>query len=201
MQLLRCPNCQHWRCHECADNSAFWRRCCKCGGKARAVQWYRGEAKGRPHDLEHSPRLGTGRPPSASRPIVLSLMQFLNRYGIPLNAFKRHTTISAWAIRQARAGIRTLSVTRENLIKATMKRFEDGRLWLRRVTRQRWDLVWIDPPYKQRCAMKLNHCAGGRLPGSCPRRWNECAMNGKDWEAIEKIHQAYGEEKKILAGF
>jgi len=24
-------------------------------------------------------------------------------------------------------------------------------------------------------------------------------MNGKDWEAIEKIHQAYGEEKKILA--
>jgi len=26
-------------------------------------------------------------------------------------------------------------------------------------------------------------------------------MNGKDWEAIEKIHQAYGEEKKILAGF
>jgi len=25
-------------------------------------------------------------------------------------------------------------------------------------------------------------------------------MNGKDWEAIEKIHQAYGEEKKILGG-
>jgi len=24
-------------------------------------------------------------------------------------------------------------------------------------------------------------------------------MNGADWEAIEKIHQAYGEEKKILA--
>ena len=201
MQLFRCPNCNHWRCCECADNSAFWRTCCKCGGKARAVQWYRGEAKGRPHDLEHSPRLGTGRPPSASRPIVLSLMQFLNRYGIPLNAFKRHTTISAWAIRQARAGIRNLSVTQENLTKRTIERVKDGRLWLRRVTRQRWDLVWIDPPYKQRCAMKLNHCAGGLLPGSCPRRWNECAMNGKDWEAIEKIHQAYGEEKKILAGF
>jgi len=28
----------------------------------------------------------------------------------------------------------------------------------------------------------------------------ECVMNGKDWEAIEKIHQAYGEEKKILGG-
>jgi len=26
-------------------------------------------------------------------------------------------------------------------------------------------------------------------------------MNGKDWEAIEKNHQAYGEEKKILALF
>src|SRR5215471_10985367 len=145
MQLLRCPNCQHWRCRECADNSAFWRTCCKCGGKARAVQWYRGEAKGRPHDLEHSPRLGTGRPPSASRPIAQSLIQFLTRYGIPLNAFSRHTTISAWAIRQARAGVRTLSVTQENLTKATIQRIQAGRLWLRRKSRQRWELEWVAP--------------------------------------------------------
>ena len=52
-----------------------------------------GEAKGRPHDVDLSPRLGTGR---------LSLVQFLERYGIPLNAFSRHTTISAWAIRRGK---------------------------------------------------------------------------------------------------
>src|SRR5262249_58606988 len=124
MQLFRCPNCQHWRCRECADNSAFWRTCCKCGGKARAVQWYRGEAKGRPHDLEHSPRLGTGRPPSASRPIAQNLMQFLERYGIPLNAFSRLTTISAWAIRLAEASKRALSPRQELLINLTMQRIQ-----------------------------------------------------------------------------
>jgi len=25
------------------------------------------------------------------------------------------------------------------------------------------------------------------LPRSCPKRWNECILNGKDWEAIERI--------------
>src|SRR5215467_13281699 len=214
MQLLRCPNCQHWRCRNCEDNSRSRLRCCLCGDTALAVEWYQGEAMGRPHDLEHSPRLGTGRPPSASRPIVLTLMQFLDRYGIPLNAFSRHTTISAWAIRQARAGVRSLSVTQENLIKATIQRIQAGRLWLRRKSRQRWELEWVMPSwnispdyiepriaYKPRCPMRLTHCQGGLLPGTCPRRWNECVMNRKDWEAIEKIHQAYGEKKKILAGF
>ena len=213
MQLLRCPNCQHWRCRNCEDNSRSRLRCCLCGDTALAVEWYQGEAMGRPHDLEHSPRLGTGRSPSASRPIVLTLMQFLDRYGIPLNAFSRHTTISAWAIRQARAGVRNLSVTQENLTKATIQRIQAGRLWLRRKSRQRWELEWvvpswnisldyIEPPpaYKQHCVMtQRSYCRGELLPGSCPRRSMMCIFNGQDWEAIEKIHQANTEEKKILA--
>src|SRR5215470_739095 len=199
MDLLRCPNCNHWRCRNCEDNSRLRLHCCRCGQVALAVQWYRDQAKGRPHDLVHSPRLGTGRPLGASKPIVQSLMEFLDRYGIPLNAICRHGEISPWVIRQARAAVRSLSLTQENFIKATMNRIKDGRLWLRKVTRQRWDLEWINPPYKPRCAMKLSHCPGGVLPTSCPRRWNECVMNSADWEAIEKIHQAYGEEKKILA--
>src|SRR5437870_6998538 len=124
MELLRCPHCNHWRCLECADNSGSWLSCCKCGNRALAGQWYQGQAKGRPHDLEHSPRLGTGRPPGASKPIAESLMQFLERYSIPLNAFSRLTTISAWAIRQARAGVRSLSVGQETLIRATMERIQ-----------------------------------------------------------------------------
>ena len=214
MELYRCPNCQHWRCRECDDQKAYQLRCCQCEEAALAVKWYMGAAKGRPHDLEHSPRLGTGRPPCASKPIIESLIQFLTRYGIPLNAFSRHTTISAWAIRQARAGVRTLSVTQENLTKATIQRIQAGRLWLRRKSRQRWELEWvvpsweisldyIEPPpaYKPRCPTGALYCAGGLLPGSCPRRWKECVMNSADWEAIEKIHQAYAEEKKILGRF
>src|SRR5262252_1061474 len=152
-------------------------------------------------DWTTSPRLFTGRPPGASKPIAESLTQFLERYGIPLNAFSRYTRISAWAIRQARANKRPLSPRQEHLINRTMKRIQAGRLWLRRKSRQRWELEWvvpswnisfdyIEPPpaYKPHCPMRLTHCQGGLLPGTCPRRWNECAMNGKDWEAIEKIH-------------
>jgi hypothetical protein len=186
MQLFRCPTCPHWRCRECEDNSRLRLRCCQCGEVALAVEWYRGEAKGRPHDLEHSPRLGTGRPPHASKPIAETLMQFLESYAIPLNAFQRHTTISAWAIRQAPGAAKNLSVTQENLIKATVERIKGGRLWLRRVTRQRWELEWINPPYKPRCPMQALNCPGGLLPGSCYRRWKECILSGKDWEAIEK---------------
>src|SRR5215468_10078910 len=125
MELYRCPNCNHWRCRDCDDQKAYQLRCCQCGEAAKAVQWYYGEAKGRPHDLEHSPRLGTGRPPGASRPVVESLMLFCKRYNIALRAVGRHTTIPPRLTRQARAGVRNLSVTQENLIKATMKRFED----------------------------------------------------------------------------
>jgi hypothetical protein len=207
-QLFRCPNCQHWRCRECEDNSRLWLRCCQCGETARAVQWYWGQAKGRPHDLEHLPRLGTGRPLGSSKPIVESLMQFLEGYGIPLNTFGRHTTISPWAIRQARAGKRALSPRQEQLINRTLQRIQVGRLWLRRKSRQRWELEWvvpswkisldyIEPPpaYKPHCPMSALYCHGGVLPGSCPRLWNECVFNGKDWEAIEKIHQAYAQPK------
>src|SRR5215831_16978921 len=49
--------------------------------------------------------------------------------------------------------------------------------------------------------MQALNCHGGLLSGSCYRRWNECILRGKDWEAIEKIHQAYAEEKKILGRF
>src|SRR5215831_20440210 len=94
MVLLRCPHCNHWRCHECEDNARLRLRCCQCGEVSLAGQWYRGEAKGRPHDLEHSPRLGTGRPPGASKFIVENLNQFLERYDIPLNAFCRFTSLS-----------------------------------------------------------------------------------------------------------
>jgi hypothetical protein len=163
MQVFRCPNSQHWKCRDCDDQKAYQLRCCQCDEAALAVKWYRGQAKGRPHDLDHSPRLGTGRPPGVSKPIVESLMQFLERHGIPLNAFSRHTEISAWGIRQARASVRSLSVTQENLIKATMERIKAGRIWLRRITRQRWDLEWVETPYKQSCGMKLSHCQGGLL--------------------------------------
>jgi hypothetical protein len=178
--------------------------------RSRLKPWRGGPVK----DWTTSPRLFTGRPKGASKPTVEGLIQFLKCHGIPLNAFSRHTTISAWAIRQARACKRALSPRQELLINRTMQRIQAGRLWLRRKSRQRWELEWVMPSwnispdyiepqiaYKPHCPMRLTHCQGGLLPGTCPRRWNECVMNGKDWEAIEKIHQAYGEEKKILAGF
>jgi len=43
-----------------------------------------------------------------------------------LNAFQRHATISAWAIRQAPGAAKNLSVTQENLIKATVERIKGG---------------------------------------------------------------------------
>jgi hypothetical protein len=139
---------------------------------------------------------------------VDSLIQFLERYEIPLNAFSRRTTISAWAIRQARAGVRSLSITQENAIKVTVERIKAGRLWLRRKNRQRWDLEWVvpswkirlgdglEPPlrYEPRCPMNALYCGGGLLPGSCPKNWRECGFVSKDWEAVEKIHQSYAEQ-------
>ena len=199
MELYRCPNCNHWRCRECEDNSRLWLRCCQCGEVAKAAQWYHGEAKGRPHDLEHSPRLGTGKPPGASKAVVENLIQSLKRYSIPLNAFKRYARISPWAIRQAGASKRALSPRQELLINLTMQRIQAGKLWLRRKSRQRWELEWIDPPYKPYCAMKLSHCHGGLLPRSCPREWKECVFSGQDWEGIEKTHQAYAD--KMVAAF
>src|SRR5215468_7121936 len=98
-------------------------------------------------DWTTSPRLFTGRPPSASRPIAQNLMQFLERYGIPLNAFSRLTTISAWAIRLAKASKRALSPRQELLINLTIQRIQAGRLWLRRKSRQRWELEWVMPSW------------------------------------------------------
>ena len=152
-------------------------------------------------DWTTSPRLFTGRPPGASKPIAESLTQFLERYGIPLNAFSRYTRISAWAIRQARACKRALSPRQEFLINRTMQRIQAGKIWLRRKSRQRWELEYVLPswrlsldyieppaPYKQHCPMRLSHCQGGLLPGSCPRHWKECIFSGKDWEWVERVH-------------
>jgi hypothetical protein len=141
------------------------------------------------------PRLGTGRPPGASRVITDRLIQFLERHTIPLNAFSRHTRISAWAIRQARAGIRSLPPIQEKLIDITLQRIQTGQFWLRRVSSQRWDLVCIYPPYKASCPTGALYCTGGVLPASCPRRWRECGFFVSDWEAAERIHKADAEQK------
>jgi len=189
MQLLRCPHCNHWRCRECEDNARLRLRCCQCGEVSLAGHWYRGEAKSRPHDLEHSPRLGTGRPPGASKFIADNLNQFLECYDIPLNAFCRFTSLSPWAIRQARGAVRSLPVITETLINATINQIRDGKVWLRRVSRQRRELTWVYPAYKASCPKVVLYCAGGLLPGSCPKRWKECQMIETDWEAVEKIHE------------
>jgi hypothetical protein len=200
MFLLRCPHCNHWRCFQCADNSGLWLTCCKCGGKALAVQWYRGQAKGRPHDLEHSPRLGTGRPGDASKKIVEEAESFCLQYHIGIRALCRHLAISAWAFRQARAAVRPLPVMVERLLAKAIEDIKGGKVWLRRVTRQRRELEWVYPAYKASCPKGVLYCAGGLLPGSCPRRWKECAMSESNWDAAGKIHQTYANQKKILPG-
>ena len=159
--------------------------------RSRLKPWRGGPVK----DWTTSPRLFTGRPKGASKPIAESLIQFLDRYRIPLNAFSRHTTISAWAIRQARASKRALSPRQELLINLTIQRIQAGKIWLRRKSRQRWELERVvpswkinpnyiepPPPYKPSCPMHSWNCQGGLLPGSCPRHWKECIFSGKDWE-------------------
>jgi len=153
--------------------------------RSRLKPWRSGPVR----DWTTSPRLFTGRPKDASKRIAERLMQFLDGYYIPLNAFSRHTRISAWAIRQARDGVRSLPTISETLIRVTIERIEAGRLWLRRVNPQRSDLDWINPPYKRRCPKQSLNCPGGLLPGTCYRRWNECILSGKDWEAIERVHR------------
>jgi hypothetical protein len=195
MQLFRCPACNHWRCLKCEGDSASRLRCCGCGHAALAVKWHKGRARGRPHDLAKPPRLGTGRPPDASKRTAENLLQFCERHSIPLNAFCRKIRLSAWEIRQARVGVRSLSVIREKLITVTIDRMKSGRLWLRRVNPQRRDIEWIDPPYKATCPTTALYCVGGLLPGSCPRRWKECTLSDNNWEAVERIHQPYAEQK------
>ena len=76
---------------------------------------------------------------------------------------------------------------REKILARTIEDIKAGKVWLTRKTRQRWDLEWMNPPYKPRCPMAALNCHGGLLPGSCYRKWNECILNGKDWETIDKI--------------
>jgi hypothetical protein len=141
------------------------------------------------------PRLGTGRPPDASRAIAERLIRFCERYSIPLNAFSRHTRISPWAIRQARAGKRSLPHIQENLIDVTIQRLQTGKVWLRRVSSQRWELEWINSPYEPQCPTGALYCTGGLLPGSCPKHWRECGFFRTDWEAVEKIHESDAGQK------
>jgi hypothetical protein len=203
MQLFRCPSCRHWKCFQCDDRKGYQLRCCKCNEAASAGQWYYGQAKGRPHDLEYPPRLGTGRPRDASKTIAERLLAFCERYGVSLNSIARHTTISPWSVRQARAGKRNLPPIQEKLIDVTIQRIQSGGLWVRRINSQRRDLVRIDPPYGASCAMHLSHCHGGLLPGSCPRRWKECRLSSNDWELVEELHKnnvGLGSDEKKVSG-
>ena len=189
MDLLQCPNCQHWRCRECEDNARLRLRCCQCGEVSLAGQWYKGQAKGRPHDLEHSPRLGTDRPGDASKKIVEEAESFCLQYHIGIRALCRHLAISAWAFRQARDSVRPLPVMVEKFLAKAIDDIKGGKVWLRRVSQQRWDLEYVYPPYKPSCPTHSWNCQGGLLPGSCPRHWKECPMIETDWEVVGRIHE------------
>jgi len=149
-----------------------------------------------PRVFPKPPRLGTGRPPNASVTIAETLARFCDLYSISLNAFGRHTRISPWSIRQAKAGKRSLRRTSESLIKATMERLQSGKLWLRRISKQRCELEWINPPYKPHCPTGALYCTGGLLPASCPKRWKECLMNCTDWEIVERSHSEWTQTQK-----
>jgi hypothetical protein len=47
--------------------------------------------------------------------------------------------------------------------------------------------------------MNSVNCHGGLLPRSCYRKWNECILNGKDWDVMEATHQAYRSEISQIA--
>jgi len=49
------------------------------------------------------------------------------------------------------------------------------------------------------CPMDSVNCHGGLLPRSCYRKWNECILNGKDWDVVEATHQAYRSEISQIA--
>jgi hypothetical protein len=118
--------------------------------------------------------------------IANNLIQFLECHAIPLNAFQRHTRISAWAIRQARMGKRNLPPLQERLIDITIERLRTGKVTLRRVNSQRWELEWVNPPLKPSCPTGALYCTGGLLPRSCPKRWRECGLYANDWGASRK---------------
>jgi len=153
-------------------------------------------AHGPERDRITSPRQFTGRPKGASRVVSDSLIRFLECYDIPLRAFTRHTRISGWAIRQAKDGLRNLPPRQELVIKLTIERIRTGKIWPRRVNPRRLDLEWINPPYQPRCPTGALYCTGGLLPASCPRHWNECIMNSKNWESVEGIHTAWKQNQK-----
>ena len=49
------------------------------------------------------------------------------------------------------------------------------------------------------CPVDSVNCHGGLLPRSCYRKWNECILNGKDWDVVEATHQAYRSEISKIA--
>jgi hypothetical protein len=160
--------------------------------RSRLEPWRDGPVR----DWTTSPRLFTGRPGDASKPIAERLMLFLDRYQYSSECVSRLTKISSWAIRQARDEVRSLPVINETLTRVTIERIEVGRLWLRRETERRRNLEWTNPPYKSRCPTQSLTCHGGTLPGSCYRQWKVCPMSKTDWEAVEKIHEGYADRKK-----
>jgi len=153
--------------------------------RSRLKPWRGGPVK----DWTTSPRLFTGRPGDASKKIVEEAESFCLQYHIGIRALCRHLVISAWAFRQARASVRPLPVMVEKLLTKTIEDIKGGKVWLRRVSRQRWDLEYVYPPYKPSCPVHSWNCQGGLLPGCCPRHWKECSMIQTGWEAVGRIHK------------
>ena len=107
--------------------------------------------------------------------------------------------ISEWAFRQARDSVQPLPLMVEKLLAKTIERIKAGKVWLIRKTRQRWDLEYVNPPYKPRCPRAALNCPGGLLPGSCPRHWHgECVMSKTDWQSVEEVHKAYAAKEAEL---
>ena len=153
--------------------------------RSRLRPWRGGPVK----NWTTSPRLFMRRRGDASKRIVEDAESFCLQYHIGIRALCRHLAISAWAFRQARASVRPLPVMVEKLLAKAIEDIKGGKLWLRRATRQRWDLEYVYPPYKPSCPKHSWNCQGGLLPGSCYRRWKECPMIQTDWEAVERIHE------------
>ena len=171
--------------------------------RSRLKPWKGGPVR----DWTTSPRLFTGRPKDANKRIVEDAVSFCQRYHIPIRALCRHMATSEWAFRQARDSVRPLPPMVEKLLARTIEHIKAGKVWLRRKSRQSWELElveesWniradrIEPPavYVRHCPQNALYCLGGLLPGSCPRRWKECGFNSTDWEKVEGIHRARAEK-------
>jgi len=190
---------------------ALWLTCCKCRRESPVKDWYQGRRKGgRPHDLDQSPRLGTGRPPDASKTVTEKALTFIRRYGVSKRAFCRAVGILLIRFDRAAVGLQHLPMISEKMIEKSLSELALGKRWLRRKltdpakgNRWRWDFERVD--YHRACPMGALYCAGSILPGDCPRRWWECPFGLKgerkvepeDWRRAEKAHGVAKDEVEI----